>query len=76
MPLKVALPTLARFDAESDKAFKVPSLLFVAGTPPYYHDGSAPTLEALIEENGNRMGQTQHLSAQEKAALVAFLKTL
>lgn len=76
VPLKVALPTLARFDAESDKAFKVPSLLFLGGTPPYYHDGSAPTLEALVEENGNRMGQTQHLSAEEKAALVAFLKTL
>lgn len=76
VPLKVALPTLARFDAESDRAFKVPSLLWVGGTPPYYHDGSAPTLAALIEENGNRMGQTQHLGAEEKAALVAYLETL
>lgn len=76
VPLKVALPTLPRFDAESDRAFKVPSLLFLAGTAPYYHDGSVETLEALIDQNGNRMGQTQHLSAEEKAALVAFLKTL
>jgi cytochrome c peroxidase len=66
-----------RFDEESgDWKFKVPSLLFVGGTAPYYHDGSAPTLEALIDQNGSRMGNTGHLSKDQRAALVAFLRTL
>lgn len=33
-------------------------------------------LEALVAENGDKMGKTSHLSAEEKAALVAYLKTL
>lgn len=73
-----ALPRkkLPYFDDELDPAFKVPSLLFVGGTAPYYHDGSAPTLEYLVEKNGDSMGRTSHLSPSDKAALVAFLRTL
>jgi hypothetical protein len=64
------------FDDEVDPAFKVPSLRFVGGTPPYYHDASAPTLEYLVEKNGDGMGRTSHLSKADKAALVAFMRTL
>jgi cytochrome c peroxidase len=56
--------------------FKTPGLRDVGGTPPYYHDGSAATLEDLIERNGKRMGHTEQLSKEDRAALVAFLKTL
>jgi len=68
----------ARFDTElkDDWKFKTPSLLYLAGSAPYYHDGSAATLEELIERNGKRMGHTDHLSKEDRAALVAFLKTL
>jgi cytochrome c peroxidase len=68
----------ARFDKEpgDDWRFKTPSLLYIGGTPPYYHDGSSATLEELLFRNGNRMGHTQHLSKADKAALAAFLKTL
>ncbi len=59
-----------------DWRFKTPSLLFVGGTPPYYHDGTSPTLEILLERNGDRMGRTKHLSKEDRAALAAFLKTL
>jgi hypothetical protein len=71
-------PLVARagFDEEKDVAFRVPSLLYVGGTPPYYHDGSFATLEELVEKNFDRMGKTSHLSAEERAALVAFLRTL
>jgi cytochrome c peroxidase len=66
-----------RFDPElEDWRFKTPSLLYVAGTPPYFHDGSEATLEGLVEHNGNRMGHTAQLSGDDRAALVAFLKTL
>ena len=74
-PLKKVDPP-AGFEEEEDNNFKAPSLFFVGGTAPYYHDGSAPTLEALIAKNGDRMGKTSHLSAAEKAALVAYLETL
>jgi len=65
------------YDREPDHwNFKTPSLLYLAGTAPYYHDGSSATLEELIERNGKRMGHTDHLSKEDRAALVAFLKTL
>jgi DNA-binding beta-propeller fold protein YncE len=64
------------FDADPNPAFKTPSLNYLVGHPPYFHDGSAASIEELIERNANRMGQTAHLSSEERAALVAFLKTL
>lgn len=64
------------FDEDPNRAYKVPSLLFVGGTPPYYHDGSVETLEDLIFKNADRMGRTSHLSDEELRALVAYLKTL
>jgi DNA-binding beta-propeller fold protein YncE/mono/diheme cytochrome c family protein len=64
------------FEEESDGKFKTPSLFFVVGSAPYYHDGHAPTLEALVAQNNDRMGKTNQLSAADKAALVAYLKTL
>jgi mono/diheme cytochrome c family protein/DNA-binding beta-propeller fold protein YncE len=70
------LPTRAGFDAEADNKFKIPSLSFLAGRAPYFHDGSAASLEQLVEQNGNRMGKTAHLNAAERADLVAFLKSL
>jgi cytochrome c peroxidase len=66
----------ARFEPDGDQTFRTPSLLFVGGTAPYYHDGSAASLEELIEKNGTRMGKTSHLSPSDRAALVAFLRTL
>lgn len=65
-----------RFDKEIDWKFKTPSLLFIGGTAPYLHDGGVPTLEALIEQNGDRMGRTKQLNPDQRAALVAFLKRL
>jgi cytochrome c peroxidase len=75
VPLR-ALPTLPGFSEEQDRAFKTPSLLYVGGTAPYFHDGSAATLEQLVDGNADRMGKTEHLSPEDRAALVAFLRTL
>ncbi|MFT3772649.1 MAG: hypothetical protein QM820_45235 [Minicystis sp.] len=71
-----SVPPPPGFEDEADQRFKAPSLLFVGGTPPYYHDGHAATLEELIEKNGDRMGHTSHLSREDRAALIAFLRTL
>jgi cytochrome c peroxidase len=55
--------------------FRVPSLRNVALTPPYFHDGSLPTLELAVAEMGYvQLGKG--LSQEEVALLVAFLKTL
>ena len=70
------LPTRSGFLDESKANFKTPSLRFVAGTAPYFHDGSAATLEQLVAGNNNRMGKTTHLSKADQQALVAFLRTL
>jgi cytochrome c peroxidase len=61
---------------ESKKTFRTPPLAFVGGTEPYLHDGSRPTLESLIRLNNDKMGKTNHLTDEERKALVAFLRTL
>jgi len=66
-------------------AFKTPTLRGVADRPPYMHDGSVRTLEAVIEHydrGGTRRPSLSPdmfplgLNAQEKADLVAFMRTL
>jgi cytochrome c peroxidase len=54
---------------------RVPSLRNVATTPPYFHDGSTPTLSEAVK----KMGVAQldrELTDQQVAAIVAFLNTL
>jgi cytochrome c peroxidase len=54
---------------------RVPSLRNVATTPPYFHDGSTPTLDEAVR----KMGAAQLdriLSDQQVEAIVAFLNTL
>src|SRR5262249_10892028 len=70
------LPALLGFEDDPNPAFKTPSLLGVGGTPPYYHDGREPSLEDLLLHNDDRMGKTNHLSDDDRAALAAFLRTL
>lgn len=55
--------------------FKVPSLRNVELTAPYFHDGSAPTLEAAVEVMFKyQLGRTA--PQKDKALIVGFLKTL
>ncbi len=55
-----------------------PSLLGLAASAPYYHDGSAASLRDLVLENGSvhGMGDLESLKSQEVDDLVAFLETL
>jgi len=54
---------------------RVPSLRNVATTPPYFHDGSAPTLHEAVREMATaQLDQT--LSDQQIEPIVAFLQTL
>ena len=54
---------------------RVPSLRNVAVTPPYFHDGSAPTLDEAVRKMAEaQLDQT--LSDQQIKVIVAFLNTL
>lgn len=55
-----------------------PSLKGVAASAPYYHDGSAATLEALLRDRGavHGMADTAKLTDGQVADLTAFLETL
>jgi hypothetical protein len=54
--------------------FKVPALRGLAGRPPYFHNGSAATLEDVIDFYDRRFGMV--LEPQEKLDLAAFLRAL
>lgn len=69
-------PKIKGFAPEENKAYKTPSLLYVRGTAPYFHDGRYQSLQDLVEKNPDTMGKTMHLSADQKKALVAYLETL
>ncbi|MDP7016664.1 MAG: cytochrome c peroxidase, partial [Pirellulaceae bacterium] len=67
--------------------FMTPTLREVSRTPPYMHNGMLPTLEAVVDFYNAGGGKTKlnnkdplikplSLSDEEKAALVAFLKSL
>jgi cytochrome c peroxidase len=71
---------------EADRgAFKTPTLREVARTAPYMHDGSLTTLEQVVDfySEGGRTNphldpeiRQRRFSAEEKRALVAFLRSL
>jgi cytochrome c553 len=55
-----------------------PSLIGLAASAPYYHDGSAVTLEAVIRDRGtvHGMADSAKLSDSQVADLTAYLKSL
>jgi cytochrome c peroxidase len=75
------LPTVVKMQ----HAFKTPGLREIARRGPYMHDGSIPTLEAVMDhynEGGikrpslSELMKPLALTKQESADLVAFMKTL
>jgi hypothetical protein len=64
--------------ADTLMGFDTPTLKGVWETPPYLHDGSAPTLLDVISgaNAGDEHGKTSHLTAKQKDQLVAFLQQL
>ena len=72
-------------DGAGEGKFKVPTLREVARTAPYMHDGSIATLEDVVEyyDRGGNVNpgldedlHPLHLVAEERRALVAFLRSL
>ena len=80
----VIAPVGAKSPAEIG-AFKTPTVRDVTRTFPYMHDGTEKTLESVVEYYNKGGNPNPHLdkdmkplnlTAQEKADLVAFMKTL
>jgi len=53
-----------------------PSLRDLFATAPYFHNGTAETLMDVLDRTSTTMGNTSHLSFEQKQDLVAYLKTL
>ncbi len=60
-------------DILGEHGFDVPTLLGLASSAPYLHDGSAKTLADVLENPKHVSG---NLSAQEKTSLVEFLQSI
>jgi cytochrome c peroxidase len=67
--------------------FKVPGLRELTQTAPYMHNGSLPSIEAVVQHysefnedrlhaDGERILRPLHLSAEQAADLAAFLRSL
>ncbi len=74
-------PRPAHLDASvaqraDSEAFDTPSLRFVSGTAPYFHDGRYATLLDVLTNPDSRMGHTLDLSRRDAGALAAYLETL
>jgi DNA-binding beta-propeller fold protein YncE len=67
-----------KFGGSTLPSADTPSLIGLAASAPYFHDGSAATLEALLRDRGgvHGMGETAKLSDAQVADLTAFLETL
>jgi DNA-binding beta-propeller fold protein YncE len=61
---------------EASLGFDTPSLRFVGGTAPYFHDGRYATLEELLEKSDGKMGHTLKLPRADLLALAAYLEDL
>lgn len=65
-----------RTAGDRDDEFDTPSLHFVGGTAPYFHDGRYDTLLDVLMTTDSRMGHSMHLSRRQAVALAAFLETI
>jgi cytochrome c peroxidase len=61
---------------EASLKFDTPSLRFISGTAPYFHDGRFASMRELLESADAGMGHTRSLSERELRALEAYLETL
>jgi mono/diheme cytochrome c family protein len=61
---------------DASAKFDTPSLRFVGGTAPYFHDGRYASLRALLRAKDSAMGNTGHLGEEDLEALEAYLESL
>jgi len=72
---KASHDVASRVLAGDSPGFDTPSLQFVRGTAPYFHDGRYPTLDELLTKD-QKMGHAALLSRDDREALAAYLESL
>ncbi len=66
----------SRAPADAIAAFDTPSLRFVGGTAPYFHDGRYATLHDLLTRAEGPMGAARTMPAEDIDALETFVRFL
>jgi DNA-binding beta-propeller fold protein YncE/mono/diheme cytochrome c family protein len=66
----------SKTSADRNELFNTPTLRFVGGTGPYFHDGRYGSLHELLLSDDDRMGRTKQLSPEDLEALEAYLRSL
>jgi mono/diheme cytochrome c family protein/cytochrome c553 len=76
LPDGVSHDVKSRAGADIRTKFDTPSLRFVSGSAPYFHDGRYKDLHTLLVRSDGKMGHTKHLAPDELADLEAYLGSL
>jgi mono/diheme cytochrome c family protein/cytochrome c553 len=76
LPDGVGHDVKSRAGADVRTKFDTPSLRFVGGSAPYFHDGRYKDLRTLLTKSDGKMGHTKHLAPSELADLEAYLGSL
>jgi cytochrome c peroxidase len=63
-------------DVSSGGPLDTPSLRFLSGTAPYFHDGRFATIRELLLATDGKMGNVRHLGEEDLGALEAYLMSL
>jgi Cytochrome c len=66
----------SKTNADKTGTFNTPSLHFVGGGGPYFHDGRYKTLRQLLTDGDRKMGHTAQLTNDDLEALEAYLRSL
>jgi len=74
MPDGTSHDVKSRASGDLKKAFDTPSLKYVGGTGPWFHDGRYNSLHDLLVKSDGKMGHTKQLSTEDLDALEAFLR--
>jgi cytochrome c peroxidase len=67
---------MSNVTADASDQFDTPSLRFLSGRAPYFHDGRYADLQALLQGCDGTMGHTKQLSTGDFSALKAYLEVL
>jgi mono/diheme cytochrome c family protein len=59
-----------------EKMLDTPSLKFIRGTAPFFHDGRYSSLQDMLDSPEHAMGYSMNLTREQRVALAAFLETL
>ena len=62
--------------ADRKAAFNTPSLSYLSGRGPFFHDGRFDNLRDLLVQSDGMMGHTKGLDEKELGALEAYLNSL